>query len=205
MKKEIVIRARENSICDAHSPIRTFYLRTLRSPRKHSSENNDEILLHRRNILHPKRTTLFFLSLSLHPLDRALEPRKQIIFISKQNACVAISRAFSGLYIGRKTQCPRNFSENISHISVERARIERKDRAFKERKKMTVPRNVFEILCLRKCENLRSTLFRVYCTLTCYTREEEAVCLSNRVTGVKLLGKAHLPWNICLSALQKFV
>lgn len=83
--------------------------------------------------------------------------------------------------------------------------IERKDCAFKEIKKMTVPRNVFEILCLRKCENLRSTLFRVYCTLTCYTREEGAVCLSSRVTGVKLLGKAHLPWNICLSALQKFV
>lgn len=155
-------------------------------------------------ILHPKRATLFFLSLSLRPLDRALEPRKQIIFISKQNACVAISRAFSGLYIGRKTQCPRNFSENISHISVERAR-DRKERLRKEIKKMTVPRNVSEILCLRKCENLRSTLFPVYCTLTCYTREEEAVCLSSRVTGVKLLGKAHLPWNICLSALQKFV
>lgn len=90
-------------------------------------------------ILHPKRGTLFFLSISLRPLDRALEPRKQIIFISKQNACVAISRAFSGLYIGRKTQCPRNFSENISHISVKRARDRKERLRFQRNKKNNSP------------------------------------------------------------------
>lgn len=64
MKKEIAIHARENSICDAHSPIRTFYLRTLRSPRKHSSENNDEILLHRRNIASETWHAFFLISIA---------------------------------------------------------------------------------------------------------------------------------------------